>query len=76
MNPDGTQSMDRLRAALLHPYALYFLLTLLVFLFSGFDIGPVNDGWIKLASYLSDSPLYGINSTRVFGSIPRDLGMR
>jgi hypothetical protein len=65
----------RLRQTLLHPYALYFLLTLLVFLFSGFDIGPVNDGWIKLASYLSDSPLYGINTTRVFGSIPRDLGM-
>jgi hypothetical protein len=72
----GTEATTRLRQAILHPYALFTLLTLLVFLYSGFDIGPVNDGWIKLASYLSDSPLYGINSTRVFGSIPRDLGMR
>lgn len=67
--------LAKLRGTLLHPYALYFLLTLLVFLFSGFNIGPVNDGWIKLGGYLADAPIYNINSTRVFGGVPRDLGM-
>lgn len=76
MKPPAARRAAQLRQVLLHPYALYLLLTLLIFLSSGFNIGPVNDGWVKLATYLSGSPLYGINTTRVFGGVPRDLGMR
>ena len=67
--------MTKLRQALLHPYTPLLLLALIPFLYSGFDIGPVNDGWVKLGSFLSGSPIYTITSTRVFGGMPRDLGM-
>jgi len=71
----GAEATARLRQAILHPYALFTLLTLLVFLYSGFNIGPVNDGWIKLGGYLAGAPIYTITSNRVFGGVPRDLGM-
>ena len=75
MNPRGAEVMTGLRQLSSHPYTLYFLLTLLVFLYSGFDIGPANDGWIKLGGYLAGSPIYTINTNRMFGGVPRDLGM-
>jgi len=69
-------ALARLKAVLLHPYTLFLLLTLVVWLPDGFNIGPVNDGWIKLASFLSDARIYHPGITRAFGGIPRDLGMR
>ena len=65
----------KLRQVLLHPYALFLLLALIPFLYTGFDIGPANDGWIKLGGFLAGGSIYNINTTRVFGGMPRDLGM-
>ena len=65
----------KLRQVLLHPYALFLLLALIPFLYTGFDIGPANDGWIKLGGFLAGAPIYTTHTTRMFGGMPRDLGM-
>lgn len=59
----------------LHPHVLFTLVALTVWLPGGFNIGPVNDGWIKLEQFLGSGRIYVAHGTRVFGSVPRELGM-
>lgn len=76
MSPVSQSSWTQWRAVLLHPWTLFILITLAVFLPAGFNIGPVNDGWLKLGSFLSGSPLYRADISRAFGGFPRDFGMQ
>ncbi|MGE5625417.1 MAG: hypothetical protein ACM3ZT_07705 [Bacillota bacterium] len=69
-------ALAALKRVLLHPYTLFTLAALMVWLPDGFNIGPTNDGWIKLETLLSNARIYAISTTRVFGSVPREIGMR
>ncbi len=65
----------RLAEMLLHPYVLFCLIPLLVYLPQGFNIGPVNDGWIMLATTLKPHGLRVPDTTRIFGSFARSVGI-
>jgi hypothetical protein len=63
----------RLAAWLLHPYLLFLLVALVVWWPDGFNIGPVNDGWVDL---VTKSFLPVDFNTRTFSSFFfRALGM-
>lgn len=65
--------IPRLLGLLFHPYVLFLVVALTVWWPDGFNIGPVNDGWVDLVNrrLLPDD-----FSTRIFGSFFfRALGM-
>ena len=66
----------RILRVLLHPYVLFTLVALVAWLPDGFNIGPVNDGWIKLETFLNNTRIYVVHGTRVYGSVPREVGIR
>ncbi|HLW73483.1 MAG TPA: hypothetical protein VKT74_00280, partial [Gammaproteobacteria bacterium] len=74
-NPAIRRFLYATQRVLLHPYTLFILVALVVWMRDGFNIGPVNDGWIKLEQFLSHSRIYNDSGIRMFGSIPRELGM-
>ena len=65
-----------LHRALIHPYTLFLAVCLLLWLPDGFDVGPVNDGWILMESTLTHAGILKDDATRVFGNVPRELGLR
>ncbi|HET7176859.1 MAG TPA: hypothetical protein VFK21_12760 [Gammaproteobacteria bacterium] len=68
--PDTAVSAFKL---LLHPWVLFVVVSLAVWWPDGFNIGPVNDGWIGLGA---DNILPDQFKTRVFNSFFfRDVGM-
>ncbi|HEX4300239.1 MAG TPA: hypothetical protein VH327_05150, partial [Gammaproteobacteria bacterium] len=69
MDTRTSRASRQLLHALSHPYVLFLLVALAIWLPQGFNIGPVNDGWINLSSgFLRGDP------TRVFGNLPIRLG--
>lgn len=65
--------VDLLRTLLLHPGALYLAIALTVWIPSGFNIGPVNDGWFELGG---GATLIRVGYTVNFGHFPVGLGLR
>lgn len=57
---------------LLHPYSLFALVALLVWWRDGFNAGPTDDGWLGLVQ-ASHQVVF---TNRVFGELPRLLGLR
>lgn len=59
-----------LRRLLAHPWLLYFVVCVIVWLPDGLNIGPDNDGWRDLGP----SPMHWHRSLRFFGQLPKVLG--
>jgi hypothetical protein len=67
----------RLRAWIASAYVLIVLVALSAWLLDGFNIGPVNDGWINLGFKAEHVPLLrDAGAGRIFGSLPRAVGLR
>jgi hypothetical protein len=65
-----SRALQRLLQVLSHPYLLFLLAAFAVWIPQGFNIGPVNDGWVQMAS-----GLLRWDPSRVFGNIPVSIGM-
>jgi hypothetical protein len=63
-------ALRRALRPLSHPYVLLLLTALAVWLPQGFNIGPVNDGWIQMGG-----GVLRLDPGRIFGNIPMHVGM-
>lgn len=61
--------------AIFHPYALFLIVTLAVYLPDGFNIGDINDGWIELGYVIKVDALLKGGLARMFGGLPMWLGL-
>ena len=70
--PASWRGAAALKRVLLHPYTLFTLASLVVFLLDGFNIGPANDAWRDLGATSPELHL----QVRLLGNVPRVLGMQ
>jgi hypothetical protein len=64
------RALQRAMRVLSHPYLLFLMVAAAVWLPQGFDIGPVNDGWVQMGRGLLRS-----DPSRIFGNLPIRVGM-
>lgn len=76
-DPAGKARPDvkRLAALLFHPYVLFLIVALAVWLPDGFRIGDTNDGWMQIGTVLQTHGALRSNIPRMFGGVPMWLGM-
>ena len=60
---------------LFHPYALFLVVALAVWIPEGFRIGDTNDGWLQVGTVLQSDAAFRSNVARTFGGLPMWLGM-
>lgn len=60
---------------LLHPYTLFAVLALAVWLPDGFNIGPVSDGWVEIREILRGTAVLQPSLARAFLTVPFHLGL-